>query len=148
VGLKPTVGLISRSGIIPISFTQDTPGPMGRTVEDVAICLGTLTGIDSADSKTADSKGKSLTDYTAALKRDGLKGKRIGVTRNSGGFSGMVDSLMKQAIASMTAQGAEIIEVEAPSGREYNNFSYQVLLYEFKDGLNKYFAGETVCKSH
>ncbi len=141
VGLKPTVGLISRSGIIPISFTQDTPGPMGRTVEDVAICLGTLTGIDSADSKTADSNGKSLTDYTAALKSDGLKGKRIGVIRDSGGFSGMVDSLMKQAIASMTAQGAEIIEVEAPSGRDYNNSSYQVLLYEFKDGLNKYFAG-------
>lgn len=141
VGLKPTVGLISRSGIIPISFTQDTPGPMGRTVEDVAICLGALTGIDSADSKTFDSKDRSLIDYTGALKKDGLKGKRIGVLRNSGGFSDKVDSLMRQAIADMTAQGAEITEVDAPSGRGYNNDSYQVLLYEFKDGLNKYFAG-------
>jgi len=138
VGLKPTVGLISRSGIIPISFTQDTPGPMGRTVEDVAICLGALTGIDSADSKTLTAK--CLADYTGCLKKEGLKGKRIGVLKNSGGFSGMVDSLMIRAISEMKAQGAEIIEVEAPSGRVYNNASYQVLLYEFKDGLNKYFA--------
>jgi len=77
VGLKPTVGLISRSGIIPISFTQDTPGPMARSVEDVAICLGVLTGVDSADSKTYNAAGKSLTDYTKFLKKDGLKGKRI-----------------------------------------------------------------------
>lgn len=141
VGLKPTVGLISRTGIIPISFTQDTPGPMGRTVEDIARCLGALTGIDSADSKTFDSKGRSHSDYTGFLKTDGLKGKRIGLMKNSGGFSGNVDSLMKKAIADMKALGAEILEVEALPGRVYNDNSYQVLLYEFKDGLNKYFKG-------
>src|SRR5512133_3478446 len=83
VGIKPTVGLISRSGIIPISFTQDTPGPMGRTVEDVAIALGALTGIDSADSKMLASQRKPFTSYTSFLKKDGLKGKRIGLYRKS-----------------------------------------------------------------
>jgi amidase len=141
VGLKPTVGLISRSGIIPISFTQDTPGPMGRTVEDVTICLGTLTGIDQEDPKTLNSEGKSLKDYSICLKKDGLNGKRIGVIKNSGGFSDRVDSLMRLAIADMTAQGAEIIEVEAPKSSEYDDASFEVLLYEFKDGLNKYFKG-------
>jgi amidase len=141
VGLKPTVGLISRSGIIPISFTQDTPGPMGRTVEDVAICLGVLTGIDQEDSKTLDSEGKFLKDYSACLKKNGLNGKRIGVIKNSGGFSDRVDSLMRLAIADMTAQGAQIIEVEAPKSSEYDDASFEVLLYEFKDGLNKYFKG-------
>jgi amidase len=140
VGIKPTVGLISRTGIIPISYSQDTPGPMARTVEDAAICLGVLTGIDMEDAKTKGSEGKSFTDYSGFLKTDGLKGKRIGVIKNSGGFSDKVDSLMRRAIADMTTQGAEIIEVEAPSPREYNSPSYQVLLYEFKDGLNKYFA--------
>ena len=140
VGIKPTVGLISRTGIIPISYSQDTPGPMARTVEDAVVCLGVLTGIDPEDAKTQGSEGKSLTDYSGFLKTDGLKGKRIGVIKNSGGFSDKVDSLMRRAIADMTSQGAEIIEVEAPSRREYNSPSYQVLLYEFKDGLNKYFA--------
>ncbi len=141
VGLKPTVGLISRTGIIPISFTQDTPGPMGRTVEDVAICLGTLTGIDSTDSKTLVSAGKFLTDYTKSLKKEGLRGKRIGIIKNSGGFSDKVDSLMRHAIAFMASQGAELIEVEEPKGSEYGDAEFEVLLYEFKDGLNKYFKG-------
>ncbi len=140
VGIKPTVGLLSRTGIIPISYTQDTPGPMARTVEDAAICLGALTGIDPEDQKTLASEGNSLSDYTKCLKKDGLKGRRIGVIKNSGGFSEKVDSLLKLAIADMTAKGAEVIEVEAPSGRNYNDASYQVLLYEFKDGLTKYFA--------
>ncbi len=140
VGIKPTVGLISRTGIIPISYTQDTPGPMARTVEDAAICLGVLTGIDPEDAKTQSSEGKSFTDYSEFLKQDGLVGKRIGVIKNSGGFSNKVDTLMRQAIADMTAKGAKVIEVEAPSGREYNNSSYQVLLYEFKNELKKYFA--------
>src|SRR5512133_3584087 len=83
VGIKPTVGLISRSGIIPISYTQDTPGPMGRTVEDVAVTLGSLTGEDVSDPKTILSKGKYFTDYTTFLKKDGLKGKRIGLLRKS-----------------------------------------------------------------
>lgn len=141
VGIKPTVGLISRSGIIPISYTQDTPGPMSRSVEDAAFCLGALTGIDSLDHKTLASAGKYHNDYTRYLKADGLKGKRIGIIKNSGGFSDKVDTLMQQAIRSMKVQGAEIIEVEAPKANEYDDPSFQVLLYEFKDGLNKYLAG-------
>jgi amidase len=140
VGLKPTVGLISRSGIIPISFTQDTPGPMGRTVEDVAICLGALTGVDKDDSKTAASEGNYLKDYTGSLKKDGLKGKRIGLIKGSAGFMDKVDTLFRKAINDIRAIGAEVIEVEAPRGREYENASFDVLLYEFKDGLDKYFA--------
>jgi len=141
VGIKPTVGLLSRTGIIPISFTQDTPGPMCRTVEDAAICLGVMTGVDTLDSKTLYSEGKFLTDYTKSLKPDGLNGKRIGLIKNSGGFSDRVDTLIVLAVKCMIAQGAEVIEVEAPARREYNDAEFQVLLYEFKDGLNKYLAG-------
>ena len=141
VGLKPTVGLISRSGIVPISFTQDTPGPMGRTVEDVAAALGPLTGIDSSDSKTFASRGKNYTDYTKFLKRDGLKGKRIGLSKKSHGFSDKVDTLMNKTIAYLKANGAEVIDIEFPKVENYEDASYQVLLYEFKDGLNKYLAG-------
>ncbi|MFA5849227.1 MAG: amidase [Bacteroidales bacterium] len=140
VGLKPTVGLISRSGIIPISFTQDTPGPMGRCVEDVAITLGLLTGIDSADSKTFASEGKFLKDYTKYLKENGLKGKRIGLITNVSGFHFKVDSLMKAAVMFMKSAGAEIVEISYPIPREINAASFQVMLYEFKDGLNKYLA--------
>jgi len=141
VGIKPTVGLLSRSGIIPISYTQDTPGPMCRTVEDAAICLGAMTGMDPLDQKTLDSEGKFLTDYTEFLNTDGLKGKRIGLVKNSGGYSDRVDTLMIRAIRDMEELGAEIIEIEAPPRREYADAEFQVLLYEFKDGLNKYFAG-------
>ena len=141
VGIKPTVGLISRTGIIPISFTQDTPGPMGRTVEDAAIALGALTGIDSSDSKTFASQGKSFTDYTRFLKKDGLKGKRIGLYRKSMGFSDKVDTLMNKAVAYMKANGAEVVDIEFPKTANYDDASFTVLLYEFKDGLNKYFAG-------
>jgi amidase len=140
VGLKPTVGLISRSGIIPISFTQDTPGPMGRTVQDVAISLGVMVGVDSSDSKTLASADKILTDYTPFLKADGLKGKRIGLLKNSGGYHARVDTLFKQVIEQLKAQGAEVIEIDAPRNPEINRSSFQVLLYEFKDGLNTYFA--------
>jgi amidase len=140
VGIKPTVGLISRSGIIPISFTQDTPGPMGRTVEDVAIALGTMTGVDSTDSKTLAGQGKSFNNYSVFLNKDGLKGKRIGLLKDELGFSLKVDTLIRQAVAFMKRQGAEIIEIEDPKGGGAGGASYQVLLYEFKDGLNKYFA--------
>jgi amidase len=139
VGLKPTVGLISRTGIVPISFTQDTPGPMGRTVEDVAKSLGILTGIDSTDSKTLASAGNFMTDYSKFLNKDGLKGKRIGLLKNNMGFMGKVDTLIRQAVIKLKEQGAEIIEIEAPKGTGYGDAEYQVLLYEFKDGLNKYF---------
>jgi len=140
VGIKPTVGLISRTGIVPISFTQDTPGPMGRSVEDVAIALGALTGIDSTDSKTAFSAGKSLTDYTKFLKKDGLNGKRIGLMKKSMGFSDKVDLLMNETVAFLKANGAEVIEIEFPKGENYEDASLEVMLFEFKDGLNKYFA--------
>jgi amidase len=140
-GIKPTVGLISRSGIVPISFTQDTPGPMARTVEDIAITLGALTGIDSTDSKTFASQGKFFTDYTGFLKKDGLKGKRIGLFKKAMGFSDKVDTLMNKTVAYLKANGAEVVGIEFPKGLNYEDASFQVLLYEFKDGLNKYFAG-------
>jgi len=143
VGIKPTVGLISRSGIIPISFTQDTPGPMGRSVEDVAIVLGALTGIDSLDSKTLDAQGNHHTDYTRFLRKDGLKGKRIGLHKKAMGFSDRVDSLMNKTVAFLKENGAEVIDIEFPKGQNYENYSFEVMLYEFKDGLNKYFAGLT-----
>jgi amidase len=141
VGMKPTVGLISRSGIIPISFTQDTPGPMGRTVEDVAYTLGALTGIDSSDSKTFGSQGRYLTDYSGSLKKDGLKGKRIGLFKKAMGFSDRVDTLMNRAVEFLKTNGTEVVEIEFPKGANYEDASFQVLLYEFKDGLNKYLAG-------
>ena len=143
VGIKPTVGLISRSGIIPISFTQDTPGPMGRTVEDAAIFLGALTGIDPADSKTTFSEGKSQNDYTKFLKPDGVRGKRIGLQKASLGYSEKVDCLMYDAVKWLKDNGAEIVEIDFPEGEKYEDASFQVMLYEFKDGLNKYFVGLT-----
>lgn len=141
VGLKPTVGLVSRSGIIPISFTQDTAGPMGRTVADVAACLGALVGVDEADSMTQAAKGHYFTDYAQFLKADGLKGKRIGLLKNLMGYHYRVDVLMEQAAAYLKSQGAEVVEVEGPKEGPIENDSFQVMLYEFKDGLNRYFAG-------
>jgi len=140
VGLKPTVGLISRTGIIPISFTQDTPGPMGRTVEDVAICLGSLVGIDPEDSKTLGSEGFYQSDYTRFLMQDGLKGKRIGLLKDVMGYHHKVDTLIHKSVAFLESQGAEVIEIEFPGDRSFGQASFQVMLYEFKDGLNKYFA--------
>ena len=140
VGIKPTVGLLSRSGIVPISFTQDTPGPMARTVTDAAIALGVMTGIDPADSKTAASEGKALTDYTAFLKEDGLKGKRLGWFTSARGNHFKVDILMQHAANYLKSQGAEVIEIDNIYDREVGSLSFQVLLWEFKDGLNRYFA--------
>jgi amidase len=141
VGIKPTVGLISRSGIIPISFSQDTPGPMGRTVEDVAIALGALTGIDSSDTKTLISKEKYQKEYTKFLRTKGLNGKRIGLQKKAMGFSDKVDSLMNKTVEFLKLNGAEVIEIEFPKGENYDDASFEVMLFEFKDGLNKYFAG-------
>lgn len=140
VGIKPTVGLASRSGIIPISFTQDTPGPMARSIRDAALCLGALVGIDSSDSKTLLSDGKVFQDYTQFLKDDGLKGKRIGLYKGPFGRHHHVDALTEQAVTYLKSQGAEIIEIEEIAGSEAGRWSFQVMLYEFKDGLNKYFA--------
>jgi len=139
VGIKPTVGLISRSGIIPISFTQDTPGPMARTVRDAAIFLGILVGIDSTDEKTLESSGKFYRDYTQFLKEDGLKGKRIGLYKSPLGKNYKVDALMYQALDFLKSQGVEIVEIDKISSSKVGDYSFEIMLYEYKDGLNKYF---------
>ncbi|PRY06414.1 amidase [Pontibacter ummariensis] len=139
VGIKPTVGLISRSGIIPISYTQDTPGPMARTVRDAAIGLGAMVGVDAADEKTLASEGKVYKDYTQFLKADGLKGKRIGFYKAPLGANYKVDSLMYQAIDFLKSQGAEIVEIDAIGSPGVGNHSFEVMLYEYKHGLNEYF---------
>ena len=139
VGIKPTVGLVSRSGVIPISFTQDTPGPMARTVRDAAICLGVLAGIDSTDEKTMASHGKFYRDYTQFLKADGLKGKRIGLYKGPLGKNFKVDTLMSQAVDFMKSQGAEVIDVNEITSGKVDDYEFEIMLYEYKDGLNKYF---------
>jgi len=140
VGIKPTVGLLSRSGIIPISFTQDTPGPMARTVRDAAICLGTMVGVDERDSKTQASIGNSYQDYTQFLKVDGLKGKRIGLYKKPFGKMEEVDKLTMRAVAYLKSQGVEIIEIEEIYQPEARKASFEVMLFEYKDGLNNYFS--------
>jgi len=139
VGIKPTVGLVSRSGVIPISFTQDTPGPMARTVRDAAICLGALVGVDSADTKTLESKGQFRTDYTKFLNKDGLKGKRIGLYKIPMGINYKVDTLMIHAVNFLKSQGAEIVEIGGIYDSKVDKYSSEIMLYEYKDGLNKYF---------
>jgi amidase len=140
VGIKPTVGLWSRSGIVPISYTQDTAGPLARTVRDAAILLGAITGIDSSDQETFASSGNFHRDYTQFLKKDGLQGKRIGYLKTKEGIHHKVDTLMHRAVRFMRRQGVEIIELEKlVEGTPYTNSS-EVLAYEFKDGLKKYFA--------
>ncbi len=140
VGIKPTVGLLSRSGIIPISFTQDTPGPMARSVRDAAIALGAMVGVDSADSKTLASTGQYLTDYTPYLKSDGLKNKRIGIFKQPLGRNYKVDTLFNQAVAYLKSQGVEVVEVERINENSIGAYSFQIMLHEYKDGLNEYFA--------
>ena len=141
VGLKPTVGLVSRSGIIPISHTQDTAGPMTRTVTDAAILLGALAGADPADAVTLESRGKSAADYTSFLKADSLSGKRIGIEKSFlKGHEGVV-GLYKEAIAVLKKQGATVVEVELLKGlKETGGSEFTVLQYEFKDGVNRYLS--------
>lgn len=140
VGIKPTVGLVSRDGIIPISFTQDIAGPIARNVECAAMCLGALTGVDSADSKTFASEGNSYTDYTQFLNEDGLDGKRIGFYTAANGRNFKVDTLMNKAIEFMKARGAEIVEIDKIEQNGTGGASFEVMLIEYKDGLNRYFA--------
>ncbi|MCW3079224.1 amidase [Segetibacter sp.] len=141
VGFKPTVGLWSRSGIIPISATQDTAGPMTRTVRDAAILLSALTGLDPADAVTQQSQGKFQKDYTKFLDPDGLKGKRIGVEASFLKGNAKVVGLFNQAITVLKEKGATIVEVELLKlTRPLGEASYEVLQYEFKDGLNSYLA--------
>ena len=139
VGIKPTVGLIGRSGIIPISHNQDTAGPMARTVSDVAILLGALTGIDANDAMTKPSAGKSFADYTKFLNKDGLQGARLGIARKYFGFNDGVDKLMNDLIAEMKKMGAVIVDpADIPTSGKFDDSELEVLLYEFKADLNIY----------
>lgn len=142
VGFKPTVGLWSRSGIIPISATQDTAGPMARTVRDAAILLGALAGVDEKDPVTKQGVGRIDKDYTRWLHADGLKGKKIGIEKSHLKGHEAVVALYQQAIQAMKQQGAEIVEIDLLAAiKELGSTEFTVLQYEFKDGLNKYLAG-------
>lgn len=139
VGIKPTIGLVSRSRIIPIAHTQDTAGPMCRTVRDAALILGALTGVDPEDAVTARSEGRSHGDYTPFLDSDGLRGARVGLASGYLGFHPDVDAAFEAAVDAMRAAGAEVIEeTDIETRQEMGRHSYQVLLYEFKAGLNAY----------
>jgi amidase len=141
VGIKPTLGLVSRSGIIPIAHSQDTAGPMARTVRDAAILLGALAGVDENDKTTSASMGKAAPDYTKFLDPNGLRGTRIGVARKYFGFSDLVDKLMEDALAEMKRRGAEIIDpADLPSHGKFGDTELTVLLYELKADMNAYLA--------
>jgi amidase len=141
VGIKPTVGLWGRSGIIPISASQDTAGPMARTVADAAALLGALTGLDPRDAATKASAGHAESDYTKFLDPAGLKGARIGVSRNLAGFHPDVDAALDDAIVAIRSAGATVVDHADLDGvGKFDDAELDVLLYEFKDGLNKYLA--------
>jgi amidase len=141
VGLKPTIGLVSRSGIVPISHSQDTAGPMARTVADAATLLGVLAGTDPRDGETKKSERKRHDDYTKFLDRDGLEGARIGVARKSLGFNPRVDEAMKEALEVMKRRGAVIVDpADLPTHGKFDEAEFTVLLYEFKHDLNAYLA--------
>jgi amidase len=139
VGVKPTVGLLSRSGIIPISRTQDTAGPMARTVRDAAILLGALTGVDPRDSATKSSHDKSHRDYTQFLDPNGLRGARVGVARRFFRSGAISERLLEAAIEEMKRLGAVLVDVAEELGG-FGDAEREVLLYEFKAGLNDYLA--------
>ena len=139
VGVKPTVGLVSRSGIIPIAATQDTAGPMARTVADAAVLLGAMAGTDARDGATAGARVAA--DYRAFLQADALEGKRIGVMRNFFGFDRRVDALMEATIEAIEQAGATIVDkANLPTRGQFGEAERLVLHYEFKDGLQKYLA--------
>jgi len=141
VGIKPTLGLISRAGIIPIAHSQDTAGPMARTVRDAAILLGALVGVDPRDSATSASAGKSSPDYTKFLDPHGLRGARIGVARKYFGSNDAQDQLMNNLIDAMKRQGAEMIDpADLPTHGKFDDTEFLVLLYELKADLNVYLA--------
>jgi amidase len=138
-GIKPTVGLWSRSGIIPISHTQDTAGPMARTLRDAVILLGPLTAKDPADISTMGESRKGLSDYVQFLKADGLQGKKIGVEKSFLKGHEAIDALFQKALQDMKGQGATIVEVDLIEPlKKLEGLEFEVLKYEFKDGLNKY----------
>ena len=142
VGIKPTLGLISRAGIIPIAASQDTAGPMARTVADAAILLGALTGVDPNDPATESSAGNSRKDYTSFLTPDGLRGARIGVAREFFHSHALDAKAMEGALEAMKQSGATLVDpADVPAGGKFGDAEEEVLLYEFKAGLNAYLAG-------
>lgn len=142
VGIKPTLGLWSRSGIIPIAHSQDTAGPMARTVADAAILLGALTGVDERDPTTRPSEKRSFNDYTQFLDKNGLKGARIGVARKKAGTDKRILKIFDSCLDVMRQRGAEIVDpVDLPSSEKFTKTEEEVLYYEFKADLNKYLAG-------
>ncbi len=140
VGIKPTVGLVSRTGIIPISYSQDTSGPMSRTVKDAVIALGVMTGVDNADDKTTQSVGHAMEDYTSHLIKNGLQGKRLAYFNASRGRHQETDDLIDLAIEDLKKAGAEVIEIDAIGPKGIGGESFNVMLHEYKQGLNDYFA--------
>ena len=138
VGLKPTVGLVSRQGIIPISVSQDTAGPMTRTVADAALLLNALAAPDAADASGPAAAGKIPADYTSTLRPDALNGKRFGVMRQAMGYNPDVDAAMERSIGQLKAAGAVIVDVKVPTWHKWGDAEFELLLYEFKDGLNAY----------
>jgi amidase len=145
VGIKPTLGLVSRAGVIPIAHSQDTAGPMARTVADATALLGVLAGVDPRDAATHTSQGRSHTDYTGFLDPAGLRGARIGVARNYFGFSDAVDRVMNEAIAAMKSAGAIVVDpANIVTKGKFDDSEFEVLLYEFKADLNAYLAGPGV----
>ena len=138
VGLKPTVGLVSRRGIIPISATQDTAGPMARSVADAAMLLTALAAVDAADPAGAAAQGKIPAAGYEPLKHDALKGKRLGLLRQATGYHPDVDSVFNKTVDVIKSLGAEVVEVKLPHYDAWNDPELEVLLYEFKDGLNQY----------
>jgi len=140
-GIKPTVGLVSRSGIIPISHSQDGAGPMCRTVHDAAVLLSALTGVDPEDSITSASAGKFQTDYAKFCDPNGLDGARIGVARKYFGFNDAVDALMSESLEVMKKQGATIVDpADIPTLGKFDDSEMTVFLYELKADLNAYLA--------
>ncbi len=140
-GIKPTVGLVSRSGIIPISHSQDGAGPMCRTLRDAAILLSALTGVDPDDAATAASAGQSYTDYSKFCDPNGLKGARIGVARKYFGFSDAVDALMERALDVMKKQGATLVDpADIETLGKFDESESIVFMYELKADLNAYLA--------
>ncbi len=143
VGIKPTLGLVSRAGIIPIAHSQDTAGPMTRTVRDAAVLLNALAGIDPRDPATRGSQTRGQMDYTRFLDANGLRGARIGVAREKFfGYSDVTDKLVNDAIEAMKAQGAVIVDpANIETAGKFDDTEFDVLLYEFKADLNAYLAG-------
>ncbi len=141
VGIKPTVGLVSRSGIIPISNSQDTAGPLARTVTDAAMLLSVMAGVDKDDEATLKNTGFSIIDYTKFLDKEGLKGKRIGIDKTLLKHHEGIDKILKHALDQMTNNGATIVEVEFMNkSSELDSAEFEMMKFEFKDGLNKYLS--------